>query len=104
MIMFFVIIGGDLNPTDKDISNFLCPEPVDQIFKIDNTSLEELACMSGIFNSKGLARKNGLFGDIPHGISFIGTKKRRFWVWNPNQLTSDIRFDRSFDHTKKYFS
>lgn len=45
--------------------------------------MEALAAMSGVFPSRGQARKNGFAGPIPHGLELWGTNQHTFWVWNP---------------------
>ncbi len=83
---------------DGNIADF------DEIVLSEATTLEELAVTAKIFLSKGQARKNKLFGPIPHGLSWFGTKKKRFWVWNPVLTDEEIVVSPNFDHTEKWFS
>ena len=47
----------------------------------ENTSLEELMVIGGVFKSRGESRKNGFSGPIPDGCNLLGTKKNKFWCW-----------------------
>jgi hypothetical protein len=77
--MFHFIIGA----VDDDlvIEYFVDGDPTARVVHADETTLEALAVLAGIFPSKGQARKNGLAGDVPAGITLQGTKKKKFWVW-----------------------
>jgi len=98
------IIDGEFKPTDEEIfENMACNE-FDEVRKISCDNLETLAAEAGVFPSKGRARKNGFCGPIPHGISFLGTKKKRFWVWNPNPPDNKPTISKSFDHTDRWLS
>ena len=94
--------------TDRDVTLMFGDmndviDPADEIIFTVATDLAELAVLTGIFPSKSRARKNGLHGPIPHGLSWIGTKKKRFFVWNP-VLTDDVPvFSKNFDHTNRWF-
>lgn len=104
MIINFVITGGELEVSDDEIfDNMIVNPEIDQVFKIECSNLETLAAEAGVFQSKGKARKSGFSGPIPHGISFLGTKKKRFWVWNPNPPESEPTISKSFDHTNRWF-
>lgn len=62
------------------------PTELDEIIILLATSCEQLAVESGLFPSLSQARKNNFSGPIPFGLSQLGTKKHRFWVWNPNKF------------------
>lgn len=49
--------------------------------RLDCHTLEELGVELGLFKNKSDARKNGMSGPIPVGISETGTKKRKVLVW-----------------------
>ncbi len=81
-----------IGPVDEDLisTHFLC-ECVSldcegcysyEAERISAETLEELFVLAGIFKSKGQARKNNFSGEIPEGINMLGTKKKKFWVWN----------------------
>lgn len=62
------------------------PESFDELITTpDDWNLETLAVEAGIFKSKNFARSNGFCGEVPHGVCRLGTKKNRFWVWNPKK-------------------
>lgn len=69
-----------IGPVDEDlIEEFFCP--LKEAEKIDLLTMEELMVAKGVFPSKGRARSNGFSGPIPMGVSLVGTRKKRFWVW-----------------------
>ena len=76
-------------------------EPCASLF--EEARMEDLAVLSGLFKSKGDARKNGFSGPIPWGLNLLGTKRRRVWVWNPVK-TEDIKELSAFDHTEQFFA
>ena len=49
----------------------------------NGSDMSDLACMAGLFPSRNQARKNGYSGYIPSGWSEHGSKKNRFYIWNP---------------------
>ena len=97
-----IITGGELELTDEEIFEFMADED-EEVTKTNIDNLESIAAQFKIFSSKGNARKNGLVGGIPHGISLLGTKKKRVWIWNPNLPKKDIVFKKQFDHTDRWF-
>lgn len=69
------------------------------IITTENILMEDLAVQSGMFPSKGQARKNGFVGEVPTGFWWLGTKKIRFWVWNP--VKNDAAPPNQFVHKVK---
>lgn len=104
MIINFVIFSGEFQPSDEEIFENMITSESDVIIKTNEINLESLAVSAGIFESKSKSRRAGFFGPIPFGISFLGTKKKRFWVWNPNNNNDLITIDSSFDYTTKWFT
>lgn len=105
MIHNFIVNHGQV--TDDDVAAMFGDfdgviDEIDDIIFSDATDLADLAVEVGLFPSKTRARKNGLHGPIPHGLSWIGTKKRRFFVWNPVPPEEGPVFSRNFDHTDKW--
>jgi len=94
----FVIVGGSISPKKEEIILFFS----DSFEMVDVSDLETLAVLAGVFPSKRKARKSGLCGVIPFGISLIGTKRNRFWVWSPCDC-GDVSMNKSFDKTNKFF-
>lgn len=77
--------------------------PINLVFS-QAQNLEALAVEAGLFPSKGQARKNGFSGPFPWGLRLLGTKHRRFWVWNPKPTTEVVTLAKGFDHTARYFA
>jgi hypothetical protein len=98
------IVNPDHNVRTKDIDNVFGPlEGSEQIVSLEHDDLATMAMEAGVFKSKGEARKNGLGGPCPTGLWQFGTKKRRFWVWNPNSPTGKVTVNASFDKTTRWF-
>jgi hypothetical protein len=80
----FIIGEGELEliqkffDTCEDPTCTNCPAPPSLP---EDTTIEELMVEAGVFPSKGQARKNGHAGEIPFGLSKLGTKKKPVWVW-----------------------
>ncbi len=84
--MLHFVVDNDENPVpDRDIELVFGPlDGSEQIVRVQTDDLATMAVDAGLFSSRSQARKNGLEGPAPHGCNRIGTKKRRFWVWNPH--------------------
>jgi hypothetical protein len=109
MIKNFIVNADSVGVTEHDVAAIFGDingviDNTDDIIFSDATELEELAVAAGIFPSKTRARNNKFSGPIPWGVNFFGTKKRRFWVWNPKPSTKEITISISFDHTNKILS
>ena len=104
MIFHFVVENPDFPVSDRDIECIFGPMgSAEQIVKVQTDDLAAMAVEAGLFPSKGQSRKNGLHGSAPHGIHQIGTKKRRFWVWNPEASGEQVTFNLAFDRTQGWF-
>ena len=108
MIKNFIINAKQAEVTDKDIRMIFGDvngdlHSSDEIVITEMKTLEELAVVAAIFPSKTRARKNNFHGPVPHGLSWFGTKKRRFWVWNPIPLAEgeEVVISPNFNHTHK---
>ena len=104
MIFHFVVQTPSFPVSTRDIElvfGALCS--TDKLIEISTADLAEMAVQAGIFPSKGQSRKNGLDGPAPTGLHLIGTRKRRFWVWNPTAPVEKITFNLSFDRTQGWF-
>ncbi len=77
--------------------------PPDNLVFLDAESLEAFAVVAGLFPSRGQARKNGFAGPFPWGLSLLGTKHRRVWVWSPRQPDGPVTLLPGFDHTARFF-
>jgi len=103
-LLHFVVESAQSPVSDKDIEAVFGPfEGHEQIIKVESEDLAAMAVEAGIFSSKGQSRKNGLGGPAPHGLHQIGTKKRRFWVWNPAPSGEKVTLSPSFDRTQGWF-
>ena len=87
----FVIIGeidDDLilnhlvEETENDIPTL---ESLGILKRLNVSLIEELAVELKMQPSLTQARKNGMSGEIPVGISQQGTKKKKVWVWRSPQ-------------------
>ena len=104
----FIVNGREFEVTERDISLMFGDQdgiidPDDEIVPIETDDLAALAFEADVFPSRGQARKNGLGGAVPHGLFLFGTKKKRFWVWNPIPPTSQPTFDPTMEHTDRWF-
>ena len=104
MIFHFVVDNPENPVLDRDIERIFGPMgSTEQIVRIQTSDLATMAVEAGLFPSKGQSRKNGLHGPAPHGLHLIGTKKRRFWVWNPVASDEKVTFSLAFDRTQGWF-
>jgi hypothetical protein len=102
MIKNFIVNHEEL--TDEMIDWVMSPVPdQDIIIRSSSKDMEDLAVEAGLFPSRGQARKNGFCGTIPWGLSMLGTKKNRFWVWNTAKSDISPSFNQGFDWTEKVF-
>ena len=104
MIFHFVVQNPNFPVSKKDIELVFGPTKAsDEIIEVQSADLAAMAVEAGIFPSRGQSRKNGLSGPAPHGLHQIGTKKRRFWVWNPVASAEKVTLNPSFDKTQGWF-
>jgi hypothetical protein len=104
LILHFVVEKPDFPVSERDIELIFGPTgPLDKVIKVQTDDLASMAVEAGLFPSKGQSRKNGLHGPAPHGLHQIGTKKRRFWVWNPKSSDDKVTFSLTFDRTQGWF-
>ena len=104
MIFHFVVDNPENPVLDRDIESIFGPMgSAEQIVKVQTDDLATMAVEAGLFPSKGQSRKNGLHGSAPHGLHQIGTKKRRFWVWNLTSPSEKVTFNLSFDRSPGWF-
>jgi hypothetical protein len=100
----FVVQRENQIVQQRDIDLVFGPlEAGEEILVIDHDDLATMAVEAGLFPSKGQSRRNGLGGPAPHGLHQIGTKKRRFWVWNPVPSVEKVTLNPSFDRTLGWF-
>jgi hypothetical protein len=103
-MLHFVVERTGKSVREDDIELMFGPfEGWDEIVKVDTDDLATMAVRAGVFLSKTQARKNGLGGPAPHGLHQIGTKKRRFWVWNPQPSDEQVTLKPSFDRSTGWF-
>ncbi len=99
--MLHFVVDRDNQVSDSDIE--LVFGPLDdnvEIVKVETPDLATMAESAGVFPSRSQSRKAGLGGPAPHGVHQIGTKKRRFWVWNPVASDEKVTLNPSFDRTQ----
>ena len=100
----FVVQRENHTVAQRDIELVFGPlEAHEEILVIDHDDLATMAVEAGLFPSKGQSRRNGLAGPAPHGLHQIGTKKRRFWVWNPVAGDERVTLNPSFNKTQGWF-
>tara|TARA_B100000963_G_C22284357_1_gene518569 strand:+ start:186 stop:497 length:312 start_codon:yes stop_codon:yes gene_type:complete len=98
------IVNPDHNLRMADVDIVFGPlDGTEQIVNLEHDDLAVMAVEAGVFESKGQARKNGLGGPCPTGLWQFGTKKRRFWVWNPNSPSGKVTVEANFDKTRRWF-
>jgi len=99
-MLHFVVDSGN-QVSERDIELIFGPlGQDDEIVKVQTPDLAAMAEQANVFPSRGQSRKNGLGGPAPHGVHQIGTKKRRFWVWNPVASEEKVTLSPSFDRTQ----
>ncbi len=97
------VVNPEHNLRMKDIAIVFGPlDGTEEVVNLEHDDLATMAVEAGIFKSKTEARKNGLSGPCPHGLWQFGTKKRRFWVWNPREPSGQVTVSVSFDKTKRW--
>ena len=100
----FVVQRENHTVAQRDIDLVFGPlEAHEEILVVDHDDLATMAVAAGLFPSKGQSRRNGLAGPAPHGLHQIGTKKRRFWVWNPVPGDEKVILNPSFNRTLGWF-
>ena len=100
----FVVQRENCTVAQRDIELVFGPlEAHEEVLVIDHDDLAEMAVEAGLFPSKGQSRRNGLAGPAPHGLHQIGTKKRRFWVWNHVAGDERVILNPSFNKTHSWF-
>ena len=98
------IVNPDHNLRMADVDIVFGPlDGTEEIVNLEHDDLATMAMEAGVFKSKGEARKNGLGGPCPTGLWQFGTKKRRFWVWNPNSPSGKVTVGANFNKTKRWF-
>ncbi len=65
--------------------------------------LSTMAVQAGVFPSRSQARRAGLAGPAPQGLTLIGTRRRQFWVWKETPA-GEARMGACFDRTEKWFN
>jgi hypothetical protein len=65
------------------IEQFTSPCSWEQVIRTNADLLEIIADHAGCFDSRGDARRAGLFGPPFWGFEMYGTTIRHFWVWCP---------------------
>jgi len=99
------VVNPDQNLSMKDLDIVFGPlDGTEEIVVHDHDDLAAMAAEAGVFKSKGEARKNGLGGPCPNGLWLLGTKKRRFWVWNPGSPSGKVVLNVNFDKSGRWFS
>jgi hypothetical protein len=102
--MFVINLLGDI--TEEEALRMLDPSPWERLVWITNphdACLEALATEAKVFESRSEARKNGFHGPIPHGVEFLGTGSRNFWVWNPHPPEKPVLLGKKRFWTDKWF-
>jgi len=98
------IVNPEHNLRMKDIAIVFGPlDGTEHIVNLEHDDLAVMAVEAGVFESRGQARKSGLGGPCPTGLWQFGTKKRRFWVWNPNSPSGKVIVETNFDKTRRWF-
>ena len=103
--MLHFVVTNDQNPvSDEDIELVFGPFDGDEeIVRVQSDDLSAMAADAGVFPSRGQARRNGLGGPAPQGVNRIGTKKRRFWVWNPHPTDEEVVMKPAFNRNAGWF-
>ena len=103
-LIHFVVEFSESPVSDGDIALMFGPlTEGERIVRVQSDDLSAMAVEAGLFPSKGQSRKNGLGGPAPHGLHLIGTRKRRFWVWNLTSPSEKVTFNLSFDRSPGWF-
>ena len=98
------VVNPDRSMSFGDMECIFGPlDGTEDIVSVDSDDLAAMAAEAGVFKSRGEARRNGLSGPCPNGLWQFGTKKKRFWVWNPKSPTGKVTVNLSFDKTKRWF-
>jgi len=101
----FIVSPKKKDVSSEDIDLIFGPlDGTEEIVTLESDDLAAMASDAGVFHSKNEARRNGLEGPCPSGIWLFGTKKKRFWVWNPNSPTGKVTVKVAFDKTSRWFS
>jgi len=101
----FVIVGTGNFIRNEDLVHVFgtSSHQTEHLEFIETDDLAIMAVKAGIFPSKNQAKKNGLRGPAPSGLHWIGTKKKRFWVWNPHPSSRKVMLRPTFSHSARYF-
>ena len=103
-IKHFIVVHPHIEVLNRDIELVFGPiDRDDEIIEVESDDLALMAVAAGLFPSNGQSRKNGLAGPAPHGLWCVGTRKRRFWVWNPGSPSGKVVLSPSFDKTSSWF-
>ena len=98
------IVCPEGNLSSKEIDCMFGPlDGTEEFVTLKSDDLAAMASEAGVFKSRGEARRNGLKGSCPTGIWQFGTKKRRFWVWNPQSPTGKVTVNSNFDKSDRWF-
>ena len=97
------VVNPNQNMSFGDIDCIFGPmDGSEEIVAVVNDDLAAMAAEAGVFSSRGEARRNGLGGPCPTGVWQFGTKKKRFWVWNPQSPTGTVTVSVNFDKTSRW--
>tara|TARA_R110002074_G_scaffold134272_1_gene278328 strand:+ start:3600 stop:3920 length:321 start_codon:yes stop_codon:yes gene_type:complete len=98
------VVNPNRNMSFKDIDCIFGPmDGTEEIVAVVSDDLAAMAAEAGVFKSRSEARRNGLSGPCPTGVWQFGTKKKRFWVWNPDSPTSKVTVNLNFDKSERWF-
>ena len=98
------VVNPQRNVSFDDIDCIFGPlDGSEDIVAIESDDLAAMAAEAGVFKSRSEARRNGLDGPCPTGVWQFGTKKKRFWVWNPQSPTGRVIVNCNFDKTSRWF-
>ena len=103
--MLHFVVDDDQNPVSSEDIELVVGilNNDEEIVRVQSDDLSAMAADAGVFPSRGQARKNGLGGPAPQGVNRIGTKKRRFWVWNPSPTAEEVVMKPSFNRNAGWF-
>jgi hypothetical protein len=99
------VVDDDQNPvSSEDIELvFGILNNDEEIVRVQSDDLSAMAVDAGVFPSCEQARKSGLEGPAPQGVNRIGTKKHRFWVWNPRPSDEKVVMMPVFNRNAGWF-
>ena len=89
------VVNPQRNVSFKDIDCIFGPlDGSEDIVAVESDDLASMAAEAG---------RNGLGGPCPTGVWQFGTKKKRFWVWNPQSPSGRVVVNCNFDKTSRWF-